>query len=290
MTDTEALVRAITDEVLRQLGASGASGCAGGTCACPGPDASPRDIEELALIGATRIQGKTGMSPLRPDLARLIDHTLLKPDATYAMIETLCEEARRHRFYSVCVNPCWVAHCARLLHGSGVCVCTVIGFPLGATTSDIKAIEAKQAQEHGATELDMVINIGALKTGDVAYVERDIKSVVDAARAGVIVKVILETALLTDAEKISACEAAVRAGAHFVKTSTGFSTGGATPGDIALMRRIVGESMGVKASGGVGDCETADAMVKSGASRIGASAGIKIVSQCGTGAAKKSAY
>ncbi len=282
MSDLDRLAKKIAQEVYAQLaGGNGqCDGCASGDGCCCVSD-RPEAVAELVAAGAGRIGGTIGVGHVRPDLADLIDHTLLKQDTTYEQIGELCTEAKQYGFCSVCVNPCWVSHCAELLAGSSVKVCTVIGFPLGANTSDIKALEARKAQEDGATELDMVVNIGALKTGDFDYVERDIRAVVSQARAGVLVKVIIEAAMLTDEEKVAACEAAVRAGAHFVKTSTGFGPGGATAADIALMRRVVGPDLGVKASGGVGDCERADLMVRAGATRIGASAGVMIVSQCG---------
>ncbi len=211
------------------------------------------------------------------NIANMIDHTALKADTTAAAIKQLCEEAKEYHFASVCVNPTWVKKAAELLHGSDVKVCTVIGFPLGASTTETKAFETKDAIEKGATEVDMVINIGALKDKNDDLVERDIKAVVDAARGKALTKVIIETSLLTEEEKIRACQLAVKAGADFVKTSTGFSTGGATTEDISLMRRIVGEGIGVKASGGVRDTAGAEAMIKAGATRIGASSGVSIV-------------
>lgn len=209
-------------------------------------------------------------------IAAMIDHTLLKPEATPAQIEKLCAEAVEYHFASVCVNPVYIPLAARLLKGTGVKVCCVVGFPLGAIAPEQKAAEAASCAAMGAEELDMVIHVGAAKTGDWALVQRDIEGVVKAA-AGHTVKVIIETCLLTDEEKVKACEAAKAAGAHFVKTSTGFSTGGATTHDIALMRKTVGPEMGVKASGGIRDYETAMAMIEAGANRIGASAGIAIV-------------
>jgi len=210
----------------------------------------------------------------------MIDHTLLKPDATRPDIEKLCREAAEFHFATVCVNPTWVATAAALLRGSGVGVCSVVGFPLGATTPDVKNYETRRAIFDGATEIDMVINIGALKSGDLRTVERDIGAVVGPCReANVISKVILEVALLNDDEKIAACTLSKAAGADFVKTSTGFASGGATAADVALMRRIVGADMGVKAAGGVRDYEGLKAMVAAGASRIGASAGVKIVQE-----------
>lgn len=218
------------------------------------------------------------------DIARMIDHTLLKPEATAAQIEKLCNEAKEYGFASVCVNPWHVPLASKLLEGSPVKVCTVIGFPLGANTSTIKAIEAREAVGNGASEVDMVINIGALKAGDLSTVKKDIEAVVGAVEEGVIVKVIIETCLLTNEEKEQACRLAKEAGADFVKTSTGFSTGGATVEDVALMRRVVGESMGVKASGGVRDYETAVKMIEAGATRIGTSSGVTIVKGGNAGA------
>jgi deoxyribose-phosphate aldolase len=213
-------------------------------------------------------------------IAHLIDHTLLKPEATREQIDRLCGEALAHRFASVCVNPAYVGRCAELLRGSEVKVCTVVGFPLGATTTAVKAYETRQAIDDGATEIDMVINVGALKSGDTAAVQADIAAVVDAAHAaGALVKVIIETALLSDDEKATACRLAQAAGAEFVKTSTGFGPGGATVEDVALMRRVVGPEMGVKASGGVRNYADVQAMVAAGATRIGASAGVAIVSE-----------
>ncbi len=209
-------------------------------------------------------------------IAAMIDHTLLKPEATPAQIEKLCAEAAEYHFASVCVNPVYIPLAARLLKGTGVKVCCVVGFPLGAIAPEQKAAEAASCAAMGAEELDMVIHVGAAKVGDWALVQRDIEGVVKAA-AGHTVKVIIETCLLTDEEKVKACEAAKAAGAHFVKTSTGFSTGGATTHDIALLRKTVGPEMGGKASGGIRDYETAMAMIEAGANRIGASAGIAIV-------------
>ncbi len=211
-------------------------------------------------------------------IAALIDHTLLKPEATPAQVERLCEEAARYRFASVCVNPSFVPLCVRLLAGTPVAVCTVIGFPLGATTTKTKVFEATQAAAAGARELDMVISIGRLKAGEYRDVAEDISAVVEAGHAaGALVKVIIETALLTDEEKVAACILAARAGADFVKTSTGFSGGGATTADVALMRRVVGPDIGVKASGGIRTLADAQSMVAAGADRIGASAGVAIV-------------
>ena len=212
-------------------------------------------------------------------IAKCIDHTVLKPQTTEAAVRKLCAEAAQYGFASVCVNPCWVALCADLLKYSEVDVCTVIGFPLGANTSAVKAFEAAEAIRQGATEVDMVLNVGALKDGNADLVRADIAAVVEAARGKALVKVILETCLLTDEEKRIACRLAKEAGADYVKTSTGFSTGGATEADIALMRAEVGPEMGVKASGGIRDYATAQAMIRAGASRIGASAGVQIVAE-----------
>jgi len=217
----------------------------------------------------------------RTQLARLIDHTLLKPDATEEQIRKLCDEAREHGFMSVCVNPYWVPFCRDLLSGTEVKVCTTIGFPLGANRSEIKAVEAEDAVNRGAREVDMVINIGALKSGRHDVVRNDIRAVVEAVSGEALVKVIIETGLLTDEEKVTACLLAREAGADFVKTSTGFGHGGATVADVSLMRRTVGPEMGVKASGGVRDLTTALAMVEAGANRIGASAGVAILAGLG---------
>jgi deoxyribose-phosphate aldolase len=213
------------------------------------------------------------------NLAKIIDHTLLKPQATEKDIAKLVAEAKSSGFASVCVNPCWVAFAARELTGTGVKVCTVIGFPLGATTTAVKVFETQDAIANGASEVDMVIAIGALKAGEDATVEADIHAVVEAADGKAVVKVIIETCLLTDEEKVRICRMAVKAGADFVKTSTGFSTGGATAEDVTLMRKTVGEKMGVKASGGIRNREDLERMVAAGANRIGTSAGVEIVKQ-----------
>ncbi|WP_147532407.1 deoxyribose-phosphate aldolase [Bacillus marasmi] len=210
-------------------------------------------------------------------VAAMIDHTLLKADAKKEQIETLCHEAKEYTFASVCVNPTWVKYASELLEGSPVKVCTVIGFPLGANTPETKAFETTNAIENGATEVDMVINIGALKDGNDELVQRDIRAVVDAAQGKALTKVIIETSLLTDEEKVRACQLAIKAGTDFVKTSTGFSTGGATIEDIALMRKTVGPDIGVKASGGVRNADDARNMIEAGATRIGASSGVAIV-------------
>lgn len=210
-------------------------------------------------------------------LAGMIDHTLLRADATKVEITKLTEEAKKYEFASVCVNPTWVSYAAEQLANSKVNVCTVIGFPLGANTSATKAFEAKHAIECGADEVDVVMNVAALKDGDYDYVVQDIKGVVDAATGKALVKVIIEACLLTEEEKTLACQLSVKAGAEFVKTSTGFSTGGATAEDVALMRKVVGDKIGVKASGGIRNLEDMEQMIAAGASRIGASSGVKIM-------------
>lgn len=232
----------------------------------------------VVSAGAERLSSTLGVIPQDANLAKLIDHTLLKPDATQQEVAQLCFEARKYGFASVCVNPTWVSLCAQLLQGSQVKVCTVIGFPLGATSSETKAFETETAIKQGATEIDMVINIGALKARDLETVAKDIRGVVNAAHArGIIVKVIIETSLLTDEEKTIASLISKEAGADFVKTSTGFAGGGATVHDVELMRKTVGPQMGVKASGGVRTFEDAASMINAGATRIGASAGVKII-------------
>ncbi len=237
----------------------------------------PEDTRALHEAGAGRVVTTLGYCPASDGLASLIDHTLLKPDATREDIEKLCREAAQFCFASVCVNPNWVPLCRDLLRGSGVKVCTVIGFPFGSHLPDVKAFEARRAVEQGAEEVDMVINIGALKSKDYATVEKDIAGVVHAVGKHTVVKVILETAMLTREEKIMASSLAKAAGADFVKTSTGYGGGGATVDDIRLMRETVGPEVGVKASGGIRTKEDVDAMVAAGATRIGASAGVKIV-------------
>jgi deoxyribose-phosphate aldolase len=213
---------------------------------------------------------------IQDTISRNIEHTLLKPDATITQINMLVEEAKQHRFFSVCVNPAYVATCAELLKGSGVQVCTVIGFPLGASASSTKAFETSHAIKDGATEFDMVINIGALKSQKYILVEEDIRDVVYAAE-GKVVKVIIETSLLTNEEKVIACQLAEKAGANFVKTSTGFNGGGATVEDILLMKENISTKMGIKASGGIKDLVTAKKMLAAGATRLGTSAGVAIV-------------
>ena len=252
------------------------SDCAEGICV----DTCFNKVGEVVSAGASRITSSLGNIPDDPDIAGLIDHTLLKPDATADQIAQLCYEARKFKFASVCVNPTHVKLCSELLQGTQVKVCTVIGFPLGASAPEVKAFEAQTAIKDGATEIDMVLNVGALKAGDLTLAAQDIHEVVQVGHnVGSIVKVIIETSLLNDEEKVTACLLAKEAGADFVKTSTGFSGGGATIDDVNLMRRVVGPEMGVKASGGVRDFEDAQNMVKAGATRLGASAGVKIVQE-----------
>jgi len=212
------------------------------------------------------------------DVARYIDHTLLKPEATEDQIEELCEEAVKYGFFSVCVNSSWVALCAKKLRGTGVKVCAVVGFPLGAMDSRTKAYETRNAIENGADEIDMVINVGALKNGDLKLVEEDLRSVIRACRSTTTTKAIIETCLLTDEEKVIASQLVKKTGYDFVKTSTGFSKAGATAHDVVLMRKTVGPKMGIKAAGGIHNYEEALLMIRSGATRLGASAGIKIIS------------
>ena len=248
--------------------------CADGLCVRVCTDR----MGNVVNAGAERLSSTLGVIPQDQALAKMIDHTLLKPEATQQEIAQLCFEAKKHGFASVCVNPTWVELCAQLLKGSTVKVCTVIGFPLGATSSETKAFETETAIRQGATEIDMVINIGALKARDLDTVAKDIRGVVQAAHSrGIIVKVIIETVLLTDEEKTIACLLSKEAGADFVKTSTGFAGGGATIHDVELMRKTVGPQMGVKASGGVRTFEDAASMIQAGATRIGASAGVKII-------------
>ena len=276
-SEYQRLVEEITDEILRRTRECSASG----RCVCHtvSVDQCPDRLRLIIECGAERI-GTTGAMerPVHAELASYIDHTLLKPDATEDQIVKLCREAAEYKFASVCVNPTWVSKASAILRGTEVAVCSVVGFPLGATTADAKAFEARRAIFDGAREIDMVINIGALKSGMAAPVKSDIEAVVAACHEhGAITKVIIEAALLSDDEKIKACVLAKEAEADFVKTSTGFAAGGATVEDVYLMRRIVGPKMGVKAAGGIKDTEITRRMIEAGASRIGASAGVKIV-------------
>lgn len=257
------------------LALSHCADCTADQCAPTCPLPTPRD-----RLLTPRITAPPAV-PDRPssaEMARFIDHTLLKPDATREAVLRLCEEARRYRFAAVCVNPVWVALCAEALVDTDTAVCTVVGFPLGANRPETKAYEAELACHDGATELDMVMNVGALKGGELEVVAADMAAVVATAHAhGALVKVIIEAALLTDEEKVLACTLARAAGADYVKTSTGFGPGGATPHDVALMRQAVGDALGVKAAGGIRTYEDAVAMLQAGATRIGTSSGVAIV-------------
>jgi deoxyribose-phosphate aldolase len=286
-TDTAQLVERITREVVALLREGeplpehglgldeGCSDCAG-LCVQRCPDSVRRVLE----AGASRFAAQAGATTIAPDLAKFIDHTLLKPDATEDQVRQLCLEARQYGFAAVCINPVWVRLATQLLRGTPVKVCAVVGFPLGAIPPEVKAQEARRAIRDGAREIDMVINIGALKAGDHQLVKKDIAKVVDACHeSGALCKVIIEAALLTDEEKIMACRLAKEARADYVKTSTGFGPGGATEHDVALMRWVVGPEIGVKAAGGIRTAADALKMIRAGATRIGASAGVKIVQQ-----------
>jgi deoxyribose-phosphate aldolase len=278
----EQVIEQITRQVLILLQQpSGNPGSGGLHAPLTAHDYSDR-VKPIVSAGADRIASTLGITPSDGHLAHLIDHTLLKPDASQDEIAQLCFEARKYKFASVCVNPTNVKLCAQLLKDSGVDICTVVGFPLGATPTDVKVFEAQQAIREGATEVDMVINVGAVKSRDYELVERDIASVARACHAGnAILKVIIEAALLTDEEKVVACQLAKVAGADFVKTSTGFGPGGATPEDVALMRKVVGPSIGVKAAGGIRTYQDAQRMIAAGASRLGASASVRILQEAG---------
>jgi len=289
----ESIVEIITREVLLAMAESGATNKNPDGSFCVVEVAEGMKVKtcfdnagHVIGAGAERLSSTLGLIPDDLNLARKIDHTLLKPDATPDQIAQLCFEARKYGFASVCVNPAWIKLCSEMLKGSDVKVCSVVGFPLGATPPEVKVFETQKVLEDGANEIDMVINIGALKAHDHDLVARDIRGIVETAhKAGALVKVIIEAALLTDEEKVIACLLSKEAGADFVKTSTGFSSGGATIHDVELMRRTVGPEMGVKAAGGVRTREDAENMVKAGATRLGASAGIKIVQ--GDGGEKK---
>jgi deoxyribose-phosphate aldolase len=292
--DVKRLIAIITEEVLSAVGGVRIDR-GDGPCRCHGVlyECCPDRLRGVLDAGATRI-GLHATGGAAGDVSAMIDHTLLKPDATRADIEKLCREAAEFHFATVCVNPTWVALAAAKLRASGVGVCSVVGFPFGATTPDVKHYETRRAIFDGATEIDMVINVGALKSGDLRVAERDVESVVAPCReARVLSKVIIEAALLTDEEKVTACTLAKAAGADYVKTSTGFGPGGATVADVALMRRVVGTEMGVKAAGGVRDLAGLKAMMAAGATRVGASAGVKIVQESkgqGVGTAAATGY
>jgi deoxyribose-phosphate aldolase len=287
----EQIIQAVTEEVLSYLRAGPNAGL---SCAeidgvvCPDSDqrCAERSSRKTRVVeaGAARISADDALGPVEANIARLIDHTLLKPEATCENVRTLCEEALKYGFASVCVNPWNVSQAVELLRGSEVKVCTVVGFPLGATLPRVKVFEAEAAIRLGAQEIDMVINVGALKSKQEDAVEADICGVVEAShRGGAICKVILETALLTTEEKVRGCLAAKNAGADFVKTSTGFGPGGATAEDVRLMRAVVGGEIGIKAAGGVRTLEDLQKMVEAGATRIGASASVKILEQARAG-------
>jgi deoxyribose-phosphate aldolase len=284
LTDlSEADLKRVADRITQLMGSGqGEHACTEACGFCKScADLNPTLVKSFIDLGADRITHRGGGAAVPKEIAKYIDHTLLRPDATVDQVTKLCQEAKEFGFASVCVNPYHVRHCAGLLRGSSVKVCTVIGFPLGANMSETKALEARRTIRDGATEVDMVINIGALKSGQDDVVYRDIRAVVDAAMdGGALCKVILETSLLNDDEKTRGCVAARRARADFVKTATGFGPGGATAEDVALMSRAVsGTKMGVKASGGIRNWQDAEQMIRAGATRIGASAGVRIVKE-----------
>jgi len=265
MIDREELIEVVTRQVLAALAGEPA-------------EQSLENAHQVVASGAARIGYCGNGAEVPKDLAEYIDHTLLRPDASEADIDRLCDEAVEYGFAAVCINPVWVPRAAGHLRGAGVTVASVIGFPLGANTPEIKAMEARRALRDGAREIDMVINIGALKSGDQDFVQRDIAGVSDACReVGALNKVIIEAAYLTDEEKVIACRLAQMGRADYVKTSTGFGPGGATVFDVALMREVVGDKMGVKAAGGIHTAEEVREMITAGATRIGASAGVRIV-------------
>jgi len=276
---TDALIEAVTREVLTAL-AGRADACDCSDPSCQGACAAHCSDKVRGVVsnGADRISYSGEGADVPRDLARFIDHTLLRPDATAAEIDKLCDEAREFGFAAVCVNPTWVRRCAQNLRGSNVRVASVIGFPFGASTSEVKAMEARRAIRDGAREIDMVINIGALRSGDHDLVRRDIEKVADACHeAGAVSKVIIEAAFLTDEEKVMSSHLARLAKADFVKTSTGFGPGGATVHDVLLMRETVGPKIGIKAAGGIRSAEDVREMIAAGATRIGASASVQIV-------------
>jgi deoxyribose-phosphate aldolase len=276
---TRAELQRLIEIIVEEVAAASARPSARCRCHAVFEECCPDRLQGVLDAGATRV-GVHASGGAPAGVASMIDHTLLKPDATRHDIEELCREAAKFNFATVCVNPTWVALAAERLASTAVKVCSVVGFPLGATTPDVKEYETRRAIFDGAREIDMVINVGSLKSGDLRRVERDIEAVTAVCRdAGALSKVIIEAALLTDDEKVTACTIAKAAAADYVKTSTGFGPGGATVADVALMRRIVGPDMGVKAAGGVRDLEGLKAMVAAGASRVGASAGVKIVQQ-----------
>ncbi len=292
MSKNDQLIEIVTREVLARISSPGDGCCAAfpsggsrGEVHCTGACASccSEKVRGVVAAGAGRVSYNGRAADVPRDLASYIDHTLLKPEASASDIDRICDEAAQYRFAAVCFNPAWIRRAAAKLRGTGVAVASVVGFPLGASTPRIKAAETRQALRDGAREIDMVLNVGALKSGDYKSVEQDIAGVADACReVGALCKVILETALLSDEEKVVASRLAKAAKAHYVKTSTGFSSGGATLYDVALMREAVGPQMGVKASGGIKTVEDAQQMIAAGATRIGASAGVQMVSPLGS--------
>jgi deoxyribose-phosphate aldolase len=284
---TQAIIEALNKYAVPLHGVAEAGHCS--NCQRCGQQC-PERVRQVIGAGATRVSSRLGVTAVPQDLAKFIDHTLLKPEATPAEIEKLCAEAKANHFAAVCVNPPYVKLCAKLLRGTDVAIAVVVGFPLGAHTPETKAFETRQVVSDGATEVDMVINIGALKSKQDAMVLEDIRGVCQAAHAaGAIVKVIIEAALLTDEEKVRACQLSQQAGADYVKTSTGFGPGGATAADVALMARTVGNALGVKAAGGIRNFEQAQAMIDAGATRIGASAGIRILQEAQQGGSTQGA-
>lgn len=270
--DQNQIIQKIVEEVLARMGPAAAAAQAAASAGKATGSSAP----------GTAVSGGDAILPA--DLAKYIDHTLLKPDASVEQVDALCDEAAKYHFYSVCVNSSWVEHCVRRLGGTGVKTCAVVGFPLGAMDKRVKSFEARTAVANGAAEIDMVMNVGAMKAKDLKTVREDMLAVRRACRSGIVLKVILETCLLNDEEKVLGCQMAKDIGADFVKTSTGFSKSGATVADILLMRRTVGPKMGVKAAGGVRTFEDAVAMIRAGATRLGASSGIAIVSGQKSGA------
>jgi len=284
-TELDRLVAQIGEEILARVGPPAKKGeglnlpdqvCPGCTQRCA--QTCAKNTREIIAAGANRVSASDKLTKIDPAIAAMIDHTILKPEATRDDVIKICREARQYGFASVCVNPYWVPLVKRELAGSSVLVCTVVGFPLGATSTEAKVCETENAIRQGAQEIDMVINVGALRSGDTETVRKDVTAVAEATHRGrAILKVILETALLNDEQKTLACQICKAAGADFVKTSTGFSTAGATAHDIALMRAAVGPSMCVKASGGIRTLQDLQTMAAAGATRIGASASVKIV-------------
>ena len=282
MSDRDQLIELVTRRVLTELSGKGVDRCPDCTGGCAAGCADK--VRTVVTAGASRVSFNGHGANVPSDLAGYIDHTLLKPESTRDDVDRICDEAMKYRFAAVCFNPVWIRRASEKLKGSGVEIASVVGFPLGASAPRIKAAEARQALRDGASEIDMVLNVGALKGRDYDLVRRDVAGVVDACReVGALCKVILETVLLTDEEKVVASRLAKDAKAHYVKTSTGFGGGGATVYDVALMREAVGAELGVKASGGIKTAEDAEQMIAAGATRIGASAGVRMVASQGNG-------